>query len=395
MSDDTCSGSTGSGFLVSGDGYIATNGHVVVYGAKDILVNNLLSNKNLLAQFLKGTKLSPAQIQEVMNRPDLTASVVSGIYDLSDSQLRLVNQREKTIVALGDTPLEIKDEAELKRLVDKFESTSSLKQATVIGYDYSSKDQLTLVADPEKGFSASDVALLKVSIHNAPFIPISKTPITQSQKITLFGFPGDAENELTDNSKLGVTVTNGSISSIREAAGGKAKLYQSDADASQGNSGGPAIDENGEVFGLLTYRFSSGSTTNAAKSYVRDITDFTKLVKDKHVILDTTSSTQEAWQRGLSLYGQHHYSAALKEFEQISREYPSHRLASTYIDLSKQAIQDGKDVKDPSTLLLIIGIGVGIGGLGMAIVLIARQHGFHKVYRAFHQHGLTAHTQTR
>lgn len=389
ISEDTCNGMTGSGFLVTEDGYIATNGHVVVYGAKDMLVNALLSNELLLEQFLSGTTLSSTQVEEIMSRPDLTASAVSGIYDLSDAELRLVNQREITIVATGETPLNIQDAAALKEIVDNFKPSRDLKQATIIGYDYSAKDQLTVVSDPEEGFSASDVALLKISTQNAPVIKIGSDPITQNQDITVLGFPSDADNELTDNTVLGVTVTGGSISSIRDAAGSASKLYQSDVDASHGNSGGPAIDDSGKAFGLLTYRFSSGEDSDAAKSYIRDITDFVNLAKSKNVTPSGNSTTQDAWQRGLALYSKQHYSEAIVQFKKVNQAYPSHRLVSTYIDLSQQAINQGKDIKDPPMLLLLLGIGAGLGGLGAAVVLIARHHGNHRVYRAYHRHGLT------
>jgi S1-C subfamily serine protease len=386
LTNDTCNGSSGSGFSISSDGYIATNGHVVVYGAQDFLANN-----TLFAQYLKSTKLSDTQIKEIMSRPELTASAISKIYDLSDSELSFSNKREITVVALGTTPLEIKDEAAAKKIVDSFDSTDKLKRANIVGFDYASKDQFEVVANPEKGFSASDVALLKVDAVNMPILRLSDEAVTQNQKISVFGFPGDADNELTDNSSLGVTVTSGSINAIRDAAGGEAKLYQSDVDASHGSSGGPAVDEQGKVIGLLTYRYASGETADAAKSYIRDIADLKKLVHNKSVILSTDSKTQTSWERGLDLYSKHHYSAALPEFRNVQQLYPAHRLAGRYIDLSKQAIKEGKDIKEPSVVLLLLGTGAGLGGIALAVVLIARHHGKHKVYRAFHTHKLVAH----
>lgn len=392
VSADTCNGASGSGFLVSKDGYVATNGHVVVYGAKDMLVNALLNDRQLLEQFLLGTRMSQRQVTEVLNRADLTASVISKIYDLPDSMLRLANQRSITVVATGYAPLEITDEAALKQMIAKFDSTENLKQASIIGYNYDAKDQLTVISDPKTGFTASDVALLKINVQNAPFIKLNSGPVTQNQKIMLFGFPTDADNQLTDNSKLGVTVTNGYISAIRDAAGGKGKLYQSDADASHGNSGGPAVDEFGQAIGLLTYRYSSGEEENAAKSYIRDIADFKDLVSAQNIALQTDSQTQTAWQEGLGLYGQAHYKEALKKFKLVKNLYPSHRLAGTYIDLSEQAIANGKNVKEPSLALLIIGIGMSLGGLLTAIVMIARHHGLHKIYRIYHQHRPAVHS---
>lgn len=385
VSDDTCSGKAGSGFLVSGDGYIATNGHVVVYGAKDMLAEALLQNPSLLQNFLAGMNLSDTQIQEVMNRADLTAAAVSKIYDVPDNDLRLFNQREITIVGIGSESYGIKDESQLKRAISRFESTGSLKQASVVGYDYEPKDQLTLVSNPDQGFSASDVALLKIDVKDAPFVPLGND-IRQNQPITLFGFPGDADNRLIDSSRLDVTVTNGTISAVRETSGTGTKLYQTDADASRGNSGGPAVDETGKAFGILTYRYDSGQSGDAAKSYVRDIADFRKLLQTKNITLNTNSDSQGLWAKGLDYYSKGYYSKALSEFERVQRLYPSHRLAKQYVDMSRQAIADGRNVKDPSTLLLVLGGGIGLGGLAASTVFMTRHYGTHRLYKFLQQH---------
>lgn len=386
ISADICSGITGSGFLVSEDGYIATNGHVVVYGAKDMLAQALLANPELLKQFLASSELSTREINEVINRPELTAAVVSKVYDLPSSDLRLINQRERTIVATGSEPVNISNETAIKNAVEKFSNSEKLKQATVIDYDYSAKDQLTLVADPEQGFSASDVALLKIDTDNAPLLHISTDAVTQNQRIMLLGFPSDADNELTDNSRLALSVTNGNINSIRDAAGDDAKLYQSDADASHGSSGGPAVDENGRVLGLLTYRFESDEKGDAAKSYIRDIADFNSLVKGKNIHLNTTSSTQDAWEKGLGYYSKQQYSLALAQFQKVGRDYPSHRLAGMYIEISKQAIYSGKNVSEPPVALIMAGVVIGTGLAVFAATLMFRHFGHHRVYRAYHQH---------
>jgi hypothetical protein len=179
---------------------------------------------------------------------------------------------------------------------------------------------------------------------------------------------------------------------VRDAAGTGTKLYQTDADASHGNSGGPAVNDEGNALGILTYRYDSGESGDAAKSYVRDIKDFTSLLEQKNVSLSTTSHTQIAWAKGLDLYSKQHYSAALKQFEIVRDLYPAHRLVGQYIDMSQQAIKDGKDVKDPSTLLLLLGAGAGFGGLTAAGILIGRHYGRHKLYKFYRQH--VPHLQT-
>ncbi len=384
LGDSGCISVSGSGFLATANGYIATNGHVVVYSAKDAVATLVTANESVLKSYLKSLGLSDAEISTTESDPAALATMVSKIYDIPDDQLKFSDKGELTLVALGSEQPDIKQLINLKSSADlaKFRQDSdTIKQAEVIASDYSAKDSYTTIADPKNGFSSSDVALLKINVTKAPAIPIATDKVVQNQKIIVMGFPGDAGNPLVDNTESDVTVTDGVVSSIRQAAGGKGKLYQSDADASHGNSGGPAIDDQGRVIGLLTYRYANSEPGNAAKSYIRDITDFTNLASANDVKLDSHSTTQDLWLRGLELYSHDHYSAALKNFQAVAEAYPAHRLADSYITSSRDAIAAGKDVKDFPIDVLVIILVAALAGLGTTVVVIARHHGLHKVYQ--------------
>lgn len=377
--EDDCMGMSGSGFLVSSDGYIATNGHVVVQTAKDIFVQIVTSSPQNLVGFLRSIGLSDDQIVDLANDPQQLASVIAKIYDVSDEKIFLNNPREVTLVALGKDPLTLTEGDSIDKLLN-YEDSETMKRAEIIGSDYSGKDLLVAQSGDPQGFSSSDVALLKVKVSDAPVIGISAGQVTQNEKITVLGFPGDAENSLVDNSTLDVSVTNGSISAIKEAAGGKGKLYQSDADASHGNSGGPAVNDAGEAFGLLTYRVAGDDQGNAAKSYMRDINDFSKLAKDKNVTFNTTSKTQQAWAKGMELYSKNHFSAAKKEFAKVKTAYPAHRLVKTYIENADKQIAAGNDVKLFPVALLIGAAVLALAGVAVAVVLIIRHKTRHQAY---------------
>ncbi|MDB5185422.1 MAG: exported protein of unknown function [Candidatus Saccharibacteria bacterium] len=391
VTNESCVGSSGSGFFVSKDGYIATNGHVVTYTAQDALVDIITSDQSIMTGFLENyAGFTAAQVTEVENNPTLLASVIAKIYDLPATDLSLSNQQQVTMVSIGSTAPDLAALMASPPSHDlrKFsQETQTIKRAKIIGTDYAAKDLYTAVADPTKGFSSSDVALIKVDVNNAPTITLSSTDARQNEKILVIGFPGDADNSLTDNTSLSVSVTDGSISSIREAAGGNGKLYQSDVDASHGNSGGPAIGDDGTAIGLLTYRYSDGVSGNAAKSYIRDINDFRNLALSHNVKLQPDSDTQVAWEKGLSDYSTNHYSKALKQFAIVQKDFPSHRLVDSYIDSAQQSIDAGKDVKDMPVTLLIAGVAVALLGAAAAVVLIARHHGRHKLYKA-NQHDM-------
>lgn len=379
----TCSGVTGSGFLVSSDGYIATNGHVVVATAKDLYVNLLTSSSQNFIAFLRQNGLSDAEIASIISDPQKVASIVVKIYELDDSTFQLNDEKELTVVALGEEPLKIATTDTIQSLMDTKE-TDSLKRADIVGYNYDAKSNWSREAGTADDTSTSDVALLKVNVSNAPLIRIISGSVTQNEKITVLGFPGDAENNLVNNDSLDVSVTDGSVSAIKETAGDKGKVYQSDADASHGNSGGPAVTQSGEVFGLLTYRVSGDDQGNAAKSYIRDIADFSKLAQSKNVSFTTTSSTQDAWVKGLTLFSQNHFSAAKEQFQTVQQAYPAHRLANGYIDNADKQIAAGNDVKMYSPVLIIGAIAGGVVLVGLAIVLIVRHRAHHQAYISQH-----------
>ncbi len=376
---NTCDGGTGSGAILSQDGYIATNGHVVVITAKDILVREITRSPETFAAFLRGAGYSDSQITEVLADSQKLAALIAKVYDLPDTEIFLDQPQEITLVALGDEPLSLTKDTKLADLFAT-KDTDNMKVAKIIGTDYNSKDLWVAQSGDPTGFSSSDVALLKTDLKAAPSLTVSATPITQNEKIVVLGFPGDAENPLVDNTSLDVSVTNGSISAIKDVAGGNGKLYQSDADASHGNSGGPAITQNGEVFGLLTYRLSGDDQGNAAKSYIRDVADLTSLAKEKSATLGGQSPTMDTWRKGLTLYSQNHFTAAKQEFQKVKNAYGSHRLVDDYIDNAGKQIAAGNDVPLYSPLLIVAAVAIGVVAVAGAVVLIVRHRTKHQVY---------------
>ncbi|MEO8863171.1 MAG: trypsin-like peptidase domain-containing protein, partial [Candidatus Saccharimonadales bacterium] len=242
-----CDLGSGSGFIASSDGYIATNGHVVASDPAGLLVKDILSSSTSFATFLNFLNTeanlgwTPAQIIQITASAQARADIVTKIYDLPAGSIKLANKHERVIVAIGNKPPDIKSFTDLDKIVNNFDDTDTLKSAEIVASDYSSKD-LDVNLPAGKGFESNDAALLKIKVNNAPALSlISSNQISQNQSILLFGYPGDADNELVNNDTISPSVTNGTISSIREASGKSGKLFQTNADASHGNSGGPAI----------------------------------------------------------------------------------------------------------------------------------------------------------
>jgi S1-C subfamily serine protease len=101
-----------------------------------------------------------------------------------------------------------------------------------------------------------DVALLKLNEDiSLPTQSLAKNGIGVGQTIYLIGTPLDE--------RLGYTITRGIISAERKMDDGQ-RYYQTDAAVNSGNSGGPAINEHGEVVGIAVSGLfnSSGSSLN-------------------------------------------------------------------------------------------------------------------------------------
>lgn len=381
--DKLCDGVTGSGFFVSREGYIATNGHVVISGAKDIFASLLTSNPELLVDYLRGSGLSIDEILTISEQPELLASMIAKIYETSDDHIVLENSQEAVFVALGNEPLKVNASASPEDVFDLKESEYVVR-AKVAAYNYSPKDMFTIAIDNAQGFSSSDVALLKTDIHNAPVLPLYRGKVMQDQDIILVGFPADAENDLVSPNVIAPSVTRGTINAVRVAAGASGTLYQSDADASRGSSGGPAVNMDGQVVGLLTYRFASNERADAAKSYIRDIQDLISLAKDNDIALLADSPVQAAWQSGLTLYSQQHYKDALQQFTSVKGQYAAHRLAPLYIDSASAAIEQGKNIPQHAALIVTASMLVFTAAFITVLAMIVRHYAHHRMWHHVH-----------
>lgn len=388
---DQCRAVTGSGFFISQDGLIATNGHVVVYEPRDALVDALVDRPQAIAPLLSPLiDISADTVTRLRTQPELLAQTVSQIYALPESAIAFQEKEEALLVSLGARPLLPESDQDIEGLFS-FRNTTDIKNAELVAHDYTGEDQLNLLSGNAGGFTKSDVALLKIPMQNAPLITLAQpADISQGQSIAILGFPSDAENQLVDTSELVVSTTYGAISSIRTAAGGGGRLFQTDSDASQGNSGGPAINQDSQAVGLLTYRFKDNTTQNAAKSYVRDIDDIRTLLLDENLSLDVNSSVQLAWEEGLELYSKGRFIDALPVFKTVARAYPQHRLVDTYMAASEQNIAAGLDTSAPP-IQFYVGFAVGVSLLALAGRLMVTHHGNHKEYTdtshsLFHHH---------
>ena len=316
-------GGTGTGWFMTPDGYIATNAHVVadIHEGDEKAKSQL--NVKLLKQIDKqsGGKLSQmseAQLDQVL------------------AKIKLVELKKLAYVVLPNG--------------DKL--------------DYEIKEY-------GKPGTGNDCAIIKVKIENAPTLSIGDSKKSQVEDhIVVIGYPGvaDFEDLLDAKSQLQASVTDGAISSLKHATSGE-QILQISAPITHGNSGGPAIDQHGNVVGLAT--FGNEGDIQGFNFLVASAT-LMELVKAAK-IEPKASETNKAWNNGLEHYWRDEYSAAIKDFEEVQMLFPQHSEAAAFIANSNRAKKDGKEKKPSSNSGAIAGLVIGgVVLLGGVMFLITR-----------------------
>ena len=135
---------------------------------------------------------------------------------------------------------------------------------------YYSKNEFEVVKVIDSGSAGTgnvDLAILKLdepSDKRQTLKLLVPTEDMVGKDVYAVGFPGLSENSLSSASKWGindVTVTKGVINRLAAVGTTGLKTIQMDAQISGGNSGGPLVDEKGNVVGINTWGVSKGGSS--------------------------------------------------------------------------------------------------------------------------------------
>ena len=99
-----------------------------------------------------------------------------------------------------------------------------------------------------------DVAVVKIEVKNAPTLMLGDSDAMEvGDRLYVIGYPAAGDSPVLDQkSELEPTTNDGHVSAKKTAADG-APILQTNASTTHGNSGGPVLNEKGEVIGLLTF----------------------------------------------------------------------------------------------------------------------------------------------
>ncbi len=201
--------------------------------------------------------------------------------------------------------------------------------------------------EKQSSFTDKDVAIIHVSnMNDMAMVQLGDSSSVQQQdNLTIIGFPGNGDvagNTATD--LLTLSVNEVFVSSIKTTNSG-APLIQVGGNVEHGDSGGPALDKNGTIVGIVSFGAASGQ---GSTSFLQASNSASALVQS--LGLNTAPGPfQKAWNQAFTDYSSNipgHWHKAQNEFEQIAIKYPQFKGVQPYLDY---ATTQAKVEKAPQT----------------------------------------------
>jgi V8-like Glu-specific endopeptidase len=97
-----------------------------------------------------------------------------------------------------------------------------------------------------------DLAILQISLGNLTALPVASSEAVQVlDSVTVLGYP------LPGELGTALSASDGKVNAVREAHNSGTSLFQIDANVNPGNSGGPLLNNHGEVVGIVVAKINS------------------------------------------------------------------------------------------------------------------------------------------
>ena len=365
----------GTGFIVTPDGYIVTNAHVVETDEDE----------------MRYEFASQVAYDIVMNEVDVLVDDLSAFYGASPSQ--------EQIDAFAQVYYDLyASNMQVSNLTGDFECYMG---NVTPGSDVSAKPLTMDLRKKGETIPGKDVAILKIDKTNLPTVSLGDdTTLKTGDNVYAMGYPAVATvNDVLDISQAiqEPTLTSGIISAKKQMSGGWS-ILQTDADIHGGNSGGPLFNEAGEVVGINTFGVLDESGDMASgMNFVVPISVAKQFLNELNVTPAESDFTRE-YKEAIALYNAEDYNSALEILRRINEINPGYPVIAELLaeTSSKAASQTpapsataseeqiagtreddlpnpGESDSDNSSMLIIIVVIIAAAAAVVVVLLITRR----------------------
>ncbi len=219
----TGAGGSGSGFIIHPGGFILTSGHVVAPTREPASLDRDLRRNGAIAALVKHFPLE--ELRAIYRTDGLERYI---------AEIAAVGRVEKAVIV----------------------NTVELSNGEALPFT-------TRIYSPDLSARGTDVALLKVERNNLPVLHLGDSDTVRvGDSIWSVGYPAVASSSdeviggwLSRDSDLEATFNPGTITALKRNVA-NTPVLQSNVAIYRGNSGGPAVDRNGDVVAISTWGHS-------------------------------------------------------------------------------------------------------------------------------------------
>ncbi len=325
--------SSGTGFLITQDGYVATNCHLI---DRD---NAFIRRQFILSAF---QQITDANISALEN---------AWATRFSEQQRSILENTYASVYArlFSMALYDLKKDIYIEYSVDGDNgSTGSIKKSA----------HVIIKGQPMPG---KDIAILKMDGDSSlPTLKIAQDELPKvGEQLFVYGFPSPVTNNnyVATESAIEPTLTTGIVSALKKSVAGW-PLIQMDANINRGSSGGPVCNEKGEVVGLTTFGSIENSGGLAAGLNFAIPVSILQEYLDSAGVEANPGEASQLFGEAVVFYDHEFYGDALKKFKEVNelnKHFPG--LAFYIQDSEKQLRQ--KDEKKSSMIrtdLLVFGV---------------------------------------
>ena len=320
-------GAIGTGFVVTPDGYLVTNAHVVTEDENTLYRSFAITNLNQIAEATVLEILQEFRRQGYQMSQDEVDSMYNAMFNLLAQSFELGNLQTSYECFQGNV------------------QPGSDVTVKGLGMD------LRKIGEPYPG---KDVAILKIDgRNNLPTVTLGDDSKMQTgDRVYAMGYPGAAtlhEGVNILQSMQEPTLTSGIISARKQMTGGWG-VFQMDAAIHYGNSGGPLFNEEGEVIGVNTFGSvdESSGTLVGGMNFAIPISIAKQFLNEINVTPEESSFTTN-FKKALSAYNSGDFKTALDLLHSINDTNPGFPVVQDLL-ADVRVAYDANPQSDPANL---------------------------------------------
>ena len=310
------SSSSGSGFIVTPNGYIVTNAHVAFPTQEQI-------NSDIIESAIQSLLNSDYEWVNAYVTQQLGITVTE---EQMNAYINALDQYYRQTLALDSTQPFV----------------YVLNRYSIPGVQTSEQPIPAEVLPQASGspIPGKDVAVIKIEATNLPTLPLGNdTDLRPLDDIIVIGYPGAvSSNPVLSPTGQEPSVITGEFSGYQTTIEGW-RAIQVQAPIAHGNSGGPALDSSGRVVGIATFGSVDPNTLQEAPGF--NFLVPVSIVKDylnRANVQPTESRFTTMYRQALTEYSAGNFQQSLNILQQINALSPNNPYILNYIAKAQQGV---------------------------------------------------------